>query len=140
MRSWADRQRSTPPPLAQYIAPFRTSPPPATSIPVYKPALPPPPPFPPSVASSLQAFTAGFTSGATLCWLHTRINFDKGLILMIECVHFLLFLSLYGSHAMYEGEIGKLNFILPISHILFYASVYICRYPVLVIARICSSV
>jgi hypothetical protein len=38
---------------------------------------------------------------------------------MIVCVHFLLFLSLYGSHAMYEREIGKLNIILPNSHILF---------------------
>ncbi len=28
---------------------------------------------------SLQAFTAGFTSGAALCRLHTRINFNKGL-------------------------------------------------------------
>ncbi len=31
------------------------------------------------VARYLQAFTAGFTSGAALCRLHTRINFNKGL-------------------------------------------------------------
>jgi hypothetical protein len=52
------------------------------------------------VARSLQAFTAGFTSGAALCRLHMGINFNKGLILMILCVHFLLFLSLYVSHAV----------------------------------------
>jgi len=30
-----------------------------------------------TVARSLQAFTAGFTSEAALCWIHTRINFNR---------------------------------------------------------------